>query len=183
MKAASSGVSPEAYHVKKGAQACHALDDIGHRLGLDGVNQPDQGREKGDPAVGGLVRSPNRNGQIKQQIQKNAAKPMNKHIHQVVAQNLVPPQVVVQGEADVGHRPAIRRPAESGFDKAARCDIIDTNGLVQANIFYVVKHKGGLQGVAVGDHNDKGKHKRYDQSVIHCPQNVGTVKSVYGMLS
>ncbi len=51
----------------------------------------------------------------------------------------------------------MRGPAERGFQEVVYGRCIDADGRIVANIFEVIKYKGGLQGVAIQNSDNQGK--------------------------
>jgi hypothetical protein len=86
----------------------HSLDDVGYRLGLNGMDKEDETREEGDGKGSGaiaLFEGGEAEGQKEKPVEQEAGTEMDEEIDQVKAEDLETSEVIVQGKGDVGENP------------------------------------------------------------------------------
>jgi len=84
---------------KQRGQAGHTLNDVGHRLGLQGMGDKDQGATQSQQEA--VVKNP-----IEQQENQAGSDQVNRNIDHMVADHISPAKVIIEGKGQIGEATA-----------------------------------------------------------------------------
>ena len=80
-----------------------------------------------------------------QKIDQHAVENVNQHVHEVIAEDVVVPKVIIQGKADIGKRATLRRALEAGAVKRVYVDPGHPDRGIVPDVRIVVEMKGPLR--------------------------------------
>ena len=142
--------------IEESGQNGHPLNDVGHRLGLNGMNGPEgRGQESDGPPLSfgrGLEirRFAEPQGREKQDP---CRKEMKGHVDEVITLHLGPAEIPVQGEGEPGYRPgelAFKSPMKQTAGEVEIQARGTALGLIQ-NVGIVIQMPRGVKGVAINE--------------------------------
>jgi leader peptidase (prepilin peptidase) / N-methyltransferase len=168
-------VEQQRRQVEEGGERGEPLDQVAHRLGLDGMGDEERrgGEGHGPGGAGqrraGEARRPE--GEGHQRVDQEGVGQVDGEVHRVVAGDLQPPQAVVQGEGEVGDEAVRVRPVPGAAPQVV-AQVPDER--VVPDLLEVVVEEGAPQGVGVGEEAEQQDRRGREQ--------VGSAPAVHGSL-
>jgi len=169
----------QGHDVTEAGHGGHPLDNDRHGVDLQGIDRPQESREKRDvvsPVTVPAVKERQLQGPEHKEEQKNGATEVDEKVHDVVAKDIRPPKEIVQPEGQVGQGPG-QMPAP-GFHRCpveAPVNVVPGKGLemniaVVDDVVIIVEMPLAEKAVSVNDqqHGQQGDHGERNAAGLVC---------------
>jgi hypothetical protein len=149
------GHGEEVEHASHGG---HPLDDVGDRLGLDGVAEKEEAGEEGDgkgPGAAAWLEGREVESEKKKPVEREAGTDVDEEVDQVITKDIDPSKIVVQGKGKISkktNRIAIVLP-----DQLPQClerKILDQDTRVSGDIGHIIELEWDMEGVRISEEAD-----------------------------
>ena len=137
------------------------LDNIGHGLGVDGMDQPEQGAERGSQP--GIFQVIPLSGKNPLQEEKNAepGNDMKNEIDQVVGESVLVAEIQIEREAQIGQKTILPEILQSRGKEERRTKRADPKVRIVNDAGLVIEHKLGLEAGQISSQR-KGREQNPD---------------------
>ena len=172
----------DGHYVKHRSQRCHALNDIGNSLGLDGVQCPEKSRKERNSAGEAFIRYSAGRCAVKPEKaeeEKKCGDAMDGYVDEVVSPNIfvIPVPVECKGEVSYGtikeFFAGYNGVGKKSGNQCGRPEIRNMQRLVGQDIIKVIKMPGSLKGIGV---RKKNGCYNYNEGEECCAKTVGVLK-------